>query len=169
MKPIIIKLTNEEQETVRRIAKLRIEHNRKVGAVVDTSQNGKGKTKSQLDREINSYGGEFAYCKYFGLSPDLETNCYPIHDAIHPDGTTVDVKTTEWATGHLALKNFGYEREYPDYFALMTGWFPAYTYRGEMSCAELRQPSRLGDLGGKFNPPMYIASQDELFIRRQDE
>ena len=168
-KTITIRLNDEEQETVKRIARLRIEHNRKVGAVVDTSQNGKGMTKDQGDREVNSYGGEFAYCKHFGIAPDLATDCYPKYDAVHPDGGTVDVKTTKWSSGHLALKNFTKEREYPDYFALMTGEFPTYIYRGEILASELRKPSRLTSLDGRLSPPMYVASQNELFTREQGE
>ena len=74
------------------------------------------------------------------------------------DGKRIDVKTSTYDTARLLVQPWKKPCRV-DAFALMTGIFPSYTYRGMMAADELLQEHRLRDFGhGKG----YAADQREL-------
>lgn len=149
---MIIKLNETEQRLCQFLAKKRSIHNDSVGAVATTY--------GDLDRshaELNSLGGELAFCKAFNLYPDLEFDCYGTEDAITHQGFRVDVKTTEWKNGKLMVKAI--DRDNCDLYALMIGTFPKYTVAGFSSSAELFKES---NLDFSLPHPAYTMEQDRL-------
>lgn len=98
-----------------------------------------GQDHSQM--ELNSLGGELAFCKAFNLYPDLDFEHFGTEDAITHQGFRVDVKTTEWKNGKLMVKAI--DRNHCDLYALMIGTFPEYQVAGFSSSAELFNESNL--------------------------
>ena len=75
------------------------------------------------------------------------------------NGLVIDVKTTVYPEGKLLCVKWKHQHLI-DYYALMTGVFPHYYYRGVMSAKELHRPERLRDFGHRS--PAYSADQEEL-------
>ena len=154
----VINLTEEWQELSREVALERYENNRRHGTVQAAIHN-----MSDEDAELEGFAAELAFCKLHGTEPDLTIytrsaeNGTDTSDTTLPCGLTVDIKTTKHMNGRLITpihKNIT-----GDLYALMTGKFPTYTFRGFMKQEELLQDDRIGDLG---YGPTYIADQCEL-------
>jgi hypothetical protein len=153
-----ITLTEERQELSRQVALERYENNRRHGTVQAEIHNmGDGAA------ELEGCAGEIAFCQLFGTEPDLSIytrsaeNGTDTSDTTLPCGLTVDIKTTKHMNGRLITpihKNIT-----GDLFALMTGKFPNYIFRGFMSQEKLIDDGNIGDLG---YGPTYIANQAEL-------
>jgi hypothetical protein len=91
-----ITLNENEQKIVEYIAKTRHSSAREKG-FDDKQISDDSKYKIDLD----GFGGEFAFCKAFNIMPSFVTGKTDKDDCIMADGTTVDVKTTVYRSGHL--------------------------------------------------------------------
>lgn len=121
---------------------------------------------------IDSFAGELAFCRLFGLRFDWET-----FDSTHDkadtvwNGHVVDVKQTKYEHGVL----FAPPRKIHNpavIFSLMVGSFPTYEFRGWSWKHELFMTKNLTELcDGK--PPVFAMKQSELRMnppsRRPDE
>ena len=149
-------LTKEEQRICRFIAKSRDRSNRKSDVTDQKIGN-----QSSEDTALTGFSGEFAHCKLTNLFPDF---------TVHPRGyktdtgdamllsKSVDVKTTRYASGQLRVLT---TKNKFDLFALMTGDFPQYCFRGYMLGDELFQSERI--VGpNEYKKYNYVAEQHEL-------
>lgn len=111
--------------------------------------------------DIDGFGGELAFCKLFNVYPDMSIRAWEGEqdegDCVW-NGLRIDVKTTTYPEGCLLAG--GWKKLNVDYYALMTGVFPNYYYRGVMRADKLLQQERLTDFG--YREPAYRADQDEL-------
>ena len=149
-----VTLSEVEQGIVEQLAKQK--HQDARDAHVKNARRG---PQSDYETDLEGVAGEFAFCKLFNLYPRI-TNIVQSADTDSYDATmghfTVDVKTTKYETGHLvASPKKGTAAMTPDFYALMVGSFPTYSFRGFMTSAELLRDARLQDMG-------YMAKQHEL-------
>lgn len=153
----VVKLDAIEQVIVQALAKKRYSNNRSAGV-----RNSKIGNQSNEFTDLEGMAGEFAFCKLFNIYPDFSISTRSSSQGedrgdTKVNGEKVDVKTTKYATGKLLAVTW--KKTDVDLFALMTGVFPKYVFRGFMKSEELIKETRLGDLGyGKT----YIAKQSEL-------
>jgi hypothetical protein len=150
---MLIELNKNEQTIVEHMARKRYEHCRNVGAR-PTLYN---ETES-MENEVNSFGGEVAFCKHFNLYPDLTDDRFGIEDCTMADGNTVDVKTTPHKNGKLLIKKLD-KKERPDYYALVVGTFPRFRYIGMVRTEVIIVPERIDHF---FKEPGYAMTQAEL-------
>ena len=118
-------LTKEEQKICRFISWSRDKSNKDHGVTDRKIGN-----QSSEDTALTGFSGEFAHCKLTNLFPDF---------TVHPRGyktdtgdamllsKSVDVKTTRHTGGQLRVLT---KKNKFDLFALMTGDFPQYCFRG---------------------------------------
>lgn len=153
-----ITLNEGEQQACRLIARLRFENNRKKDV-----KNAKIGDQSDENTDLEGFGAEMAFCRLFNVVPDLSIHTRSSqdgsdgHDVVLPDGKTVDIKATKYETGKLLAVRW--KAASVDYYALMIGTFPTYSFRGFLESEELLKPSRLGSLG---HGETFIAKQTEL-------
>lgn len=151
-----ITLSPVEQRICRGIAKMRYFNARSAGV-----KNAKIGGQSDAETDLEGFGAEMAFCRMFNVFPDLtiEIRCADTDkgDAVLPCGSTVDVKSTKYESGKLLASPS--RKSGHDLYALMTGEFPTYTFRGFMKTSELHQDTRLGECGWNIT---YMAKQDEL-------
>jgi hypothetical protein len=151
-----IALSPVEQTLCEIVATLRHDNNRSQGV-----SNSKRGSQSDFQTDLEGFAAELAFCKLLNLYPDLtiepRTSTSDTGDVKLPDGRTVDIKVTRYATGKLIA--VPWKKAGVDLFALMVGQFPCYTFRGVMDSQELLAQERLGDLG---YGPTFIANQEEL-------
>ena len=111
--------------------------------------------------DLNGFGGEFAFCKIFNVFPDfsmeLRNASTDKGDALLPSGYAVDVKTTVYAAGKLIASPS--LKDNHDLYALMTGTFPEYTFRGFISTETLHSDLYKRPMGDRTT---YWAFQSEL-------
>ena len=154
-----ITLNDVEQTLCKDIAKRRFNcarsnkiHNAKMGP------------QSDEFTDLQGIASELAFCKLFNVYPDTtiyvrsSTKGEDKGDATLPSGLTVDVKVTKYETGRLLAVLW--KKKSGDFFALLTGTFPTYTFRGFMRQEELLQESRIGNLGWGDG---FMAEQHELY------
>jgi hypothetical protein len=151
-----VALNPQEQTVCRALAKKRHANNRKAG-----TPNAKRGPQSNEQTDLEGIGAEFAFAKLFNLYPDLSieprTADTDTGDCTLRDGRAVDVKATQYKTGKLIA--VPWKKSGVQLYALMTGVFPTYTFRGFMEATELLREERLGTLG---YGPTHIAHQEEL-------
>ncbi len=156
MAAIEVTLPKDLRTKAMTLSRQRYENNRAEGV-----KNNKIGKQSNAFTDLEGIAGEMAFCHLFGFEPDetvfVRSAASDEGDA-RLDGITFDVKTTKYRTGKL-LAVPGKTKSKADYYVLMTGEFPRYTYRGMMKADELLKEERLGSLG---YGPTYIATQDEL-------
>ena len=147
---VIIELNEAEQRLVRFISKERFERHR---------DNLQGKNHQSLQQVVEGLGGEFAFCKLFNLYPDISVEPHKEDTGdCGTHGKRIDVKTTQYENGNLVIVPWK-DISKIDYFALMIGTFPKYTYKGLMSSDQAKIDENLTDLGhGK----VYLIKQDKL-------
>lgn len=109
--------------------------------------------------DLEGIAGEIAFCKAMNLYPDLQTEFIPGYDCILPDGTKIDVKTTQYENGKLLSAPWKEPKDI-DVFALMIGKMPRYRFAGMMKAKDLLQEHRKTNLGHGVG---YAANQDELY------
>jgi hypothetical protein len=103
----------------------------------------------------------------FNLYPDLSVGARSASqgdengDARLHCGSVVDVKATKYSSGRLIAAKWKGANDNIDYYALMVGEFPTYTFRGFMDSSELMKQERLGRLPGQANE-CHMAKQYEL-------
>ena len=102
---IEVMLNENEQKIIEYIAKTRHSSAREKG--FDDKQIS---DDSKYNIDLDGFGGEFAFCKAFNIMPSFVTGQADKADCIMADGTTVDIKTTKYSSGHLIApmtKNVG--------------------------------------------------------------
>ena len=151
-----VSLTAIEQRLVKPVAKARSDSNRKEGLT-----DRKISPTDGLELDILGFGGELAFCKAFNLYPDLYVKPRkPIDDkgdAVF-GGLGLDVKTNSRDNGDLLIASWK-PSKYVQGYALMTGKFPVFTYRGMIEAEEATQPWWLKDLG---RGESYVIPQSKL-------
>jgi len=124
----LVELDEAERGICRAIAGARNHLNHEAG--VEDKRVGTVFNDEQIN--LNGFGGEFAFCKLFNLFPDFTLEIRGADtdtgDATLPSGHTVDVKTTVYPSGKLMASPS--EKTNHDVYALMTGGFSSYTFRG---------------------------------------
>ena len=149
-------LNDVEQRLVKTVAKLRNEENR--------NKNLKDRKLSDEDSvslDVQGFGGEVAFCKAFNLYPDTLIKARKAVDDrgdVTWSGLCLDVKATKKDDGCLLISSWKKSR-YIDGYALMTGTFPAYVYRGMIDAEEATQDWWLKDLG---RGDTYVVPQSKL-------
>lgn len=136
-----ITLTLAEIRLAKFLAKSRYQAARDAGVV-----NAKMGNQSDEETDLTGVGAELAFCRLFNVYPDLKIGVRKgSHDAIW-SGYTVDVKGSTFRGARLLAKLS--KKDAPsDIYALMTGIFPEYTFRGMATKRELLVASRLTNLG----------------------
>jgi len=149
-------LSTFEQRICKGTARVKYESNREHG-ITDK----KVGSQSNEFTDLEGFAAEFAFCKLFNIFPDFSMEARGTSsdtgDAILTCGLRVDIKATKYSTGRLLAAHW--KGSNIDFYVLMVGEFPRYTYRGMMSREELHKPERLGDLGYGAT---YMARQHEL-------
>ena len=149
-------LNDVEQRLVKTVAKLRNEENR-LKNVADR----KLSDEDSIALDVQGFGGELAFCKAFNLYPDMFIKARKSANDrgdVTWSGFSLDVKATKKEDGCL-LVNSWKKSKYVDGYALMTGEFPIYVYRGMIEAEEATQPWWLKDLG---RGDTYVVPQTKL-------
>jgi|TARA_R110000765_G_scaffold394026_2_gene487478 hypothetical protein len=159
----VVELSEAERGICRAIAGARNQLNHEAG--VEDQRVGTLFNDEEIN--LNGFGGEMAFCKLFNIFPDFtlelrgaETD---MGDATLPSGHTVDVKTTVYPEGKLMAAPS--EKQNHDVYALMTGEFSSYTFRGfiatnTLHTDEFLRPSLNPD--SNLGLKVHWAYQDEL-------
>jgi len=155
-----VSLNEVEQRLCKHIAQARYQANRAM-------QVNNSKVGGQADDETDLEGvsAEVAFCKLAGIYPHGPMDVSPRSSLKGEDcladvvinGKSIDVKATKYPQGKLLA--VPWKSKSADVYVLMTGEFPAYTFRGCMAGNELIKKERIGNLG---HGPTYIARQCEL-------
>jgi len=120
----IVKLTYEEQQIARLIAKMRTDTNKSAG----THKNWGSKDPYEID--LISFGAEMAWAKTANLYPDFTTQIRSgSADFTFGYGGQGDVKWTGMEPPRLLVKVHKVNDPY-DLYVLMTGQFPEYEIQG---------------------------------------
>jgi hypothetical protein len=118
--------------------------------------------KSELQLHIDGFGAELACAKLFNVFPDTEVHCRSSKnddgDLVLPSGKRIDVKFAAYERGLLLVPTW--QQTKVDFYVLITGKSPTYTYRGAISKEELIRKGKIVDLG---HGPNYGAEQKELY------
>lgn len=146
-----VTLTATEQAIVEMVARMRMQHDRQAGARATVYAG------DALKREIESFGAEVAFCKMFGVYPDLNAEHHEPWDAV-VKGYTVDVKHTVRPDGRLLVKAKS-RSQLPDYYALMTGTYPTYRIVGTIKADDVLKPE---NLDRNLHYPAYAVPQERL-------
>ena len=116
--------------------------------------------KGEFEINLHGMGGEIAYAKYMNLCPDFSVSPRKGgHDFLSQNGETVDVKTASKPYHNLVVSPHK-AKDPCDFYALMTGEFPKYCYRGEISKEELFIDFNLSESCG--NGWAYVVEQERL-------
>jgi len=108
-----------------------------------------------------AFAAELAFCRLAGLEPDTEIGIKAgSADAVLLSGLTVDVKATKGASYRL-LSEPEKQSHGIDFYVLMTGDIPTFTFRGWATHAELFMPCNLKVLNPKYKTP-YSLPQSRL-------
>ena len=152
----MVSLSEAEQEICKAVATAKHAINRTGGV-----ENKRVGPQDDQFTDLNGFGGELAFCKLFNIFPDfsleIRNSSTDRGDAILPAGYTVDVKTTVYPSGKLiAAPSL---KANHDLYALMTGKFPAYTFRGFISTETLHNDLYKRQMGDHLT---HWAYQSEL-------
>lgn len=152
-----IKLSDEDITTCKKLAQERYGSNRSSG--VENKKIGK---QSDEFVELQGIGGEFAFCRIFGLEPDQTIAPRGTKtdkgDVWLPNGTLVDIKTTHYRTGKLLVPTWKQDSKI-QYFGLMVGTFPIFEFKGWIERENILTEDRLLNLGYGLT---HYATQEEL-------
>ena len=107
-----------------------------------------------------SFGAEVAYCKHHKIKPDTRIASFEYYDAVLPDGTTVNVKSTKNPKGNLIVPLSENEKDrLPDIYALMIGEFPIYYYMGWIEQGTIIDDKRINK---NLPTPAYFIHRSKL-------
>jgi hypothetical protein len=112
--------------------------------------------KPEIWWEIHSTGAEIAYLRLTGGVKAAEGAPWDVQ----VDGHKVDVKWTPWPNGVLLVKNKTWSQGMPEWFALFTGNFPVFEYKGRFRAETLL--ARPVNRDPKYKKPGHTAEQAEL-------
>ena len=149
-----VTLTEVEQRLARVVAAERTRANRAAG-VVDQQLS----PEAAQQVELTGIGAELAYARLMNVYPDLTVAPRAGGADVWWAGLGVDVKGTERPHGRLLARPTKLTQDGVTVYALMTGPFPTYTFRGQVPASTLLQARHLMDLG---HGPTYAMSQPEL-------
>lgn len=149
----VITLTGPEQRIARFLARERERINRASGV-----KNGRLGPQTDSATDLTGIGAELAFARLFNVYPDLTIDPRQGGSDCHYCGLAIDVKGTPRANGRLLAVPLK-ARDAVDLYALMTGEFPIYTFRGLATSAQLLDAARLTNLG---HGPTYALPQTEL-------
>lgn len=112
----------------------------------------------EIQNEINSYGAEFAFCKYNNCYPDLSPGQLLPHDATI-NGITFDIKQTHRRNGNLLVRTKEVPISPPDFYVLMIGERDKYFIVGMISGFDVLQEKNI-----RYDLPFpaYFISQNML-------
>ena len=154
-----ITLTPSEQRICRYLAGARHAAAREAGKV-----NARKGPQDDAATDLEGIGGEIAFCKLFGVYPDLSIAARSPEedkgDCVLPSGAVIDVKTTKYDNGRLLVALWKHARNI-DLYALMVGQMPTYELRGWITPFQVRQKDNIIDLG---RGPVYAVEQARLLI-----
>ena len=152
----IISLDASEQTLCRVLAALRNGVNSVYGTYSPKIGN-----RGEYEIDLDGISGELAYAKMRNLCPDFGIGPRSGgHDFVDRDNRSIDVKTAPKSYHNLVV-NVKKKNRPSDVYALMTGEFPDYVYRGEITKEELFTEDHLTDklINGL---PSYVVGQEEL-------
>lgn len=153
-----ITLSKVEQKICRYIARMRFENNRRNQIV-----NSRIGDQSDEFTDLEGFAGELAFCKLLNVYPDFSINKRSVFSDKadgHFGPFTIDVKTTKYSTGKLLAAPWKNSNAITDFYALMVGEFPTYTFKGFIRREDLIKTEKIVDLG---HGRTYAAKQFELF------
>lgn len=148
-----IELLESEQRIAKFLAKYKLQQ-----CKVQNYQSHVVGKDSQEVIDLESIGSELAAAKLLNVWPDLDHSIAEVHDFYY-NGYTVDVKVTKYPNGRLILAPYKKDEKSCDYYILMVGKFPKYTFIGAASKKELIDEKNLGSLG--YNK-IYMLPQNKL-------
>ena len=150
----VIVLTPAEQRLAQYLATERTRACRTAGVVNDQVS-----AAPHTDIELAGAGAELAWCRLANVYPDLTLHVRAGGADARYAGRTVDVKTTVYSDGMLLATPAKMTRDGAEIYALLTGTFPRYVFRGLATAGQLLHADRLTDLG---RGPTYALDQGEL-------
>lgn len=149
-------MNDVEQRLVKTVAALRNEENRRRN-IPDR----KIGSADSVSLDVQGFGGELAFSKTFNVYPDLYVKARRTTEDrgdVIWSGLCLDVKSTPMDGGDLLVPIWKKSR-YVDGYALMTGEFPTYVYRGMVRSEQVFQDQWIRDLG---RGNTYVVPQSEL-------
>jgi len=168
-----VKLTPCQQWWARAMTKIRIRHNKKVGAKAtlyadDEDDDGNGDDEKKLYiNSLNAQGGESGFSILHNVFLSQEFDHYDRYDVFYPHKPTkTEIKTGDKRGSWLGVKDLSYVyTDPPMYYALMEGKFPIYWFIGFIRSTDLITKAHWRDAGPSGKPlkhPMFTAWQWEL-------
>lgn len=154
-KNTLITLTEYEQAIAKFSAQKRSENNRKHGV-----KNNNFTKYSDLEVDLQGFGAEMAFCKLFNSFPDFTIGVRSAKEDrgdCAVEGLRIDVKSNRNANGDLFVGINKHPTVYA--YALMTGLFPQFTFRGFMLASEIMAKHRVAKMPGGL---CFKAEQREL-------
>jgi len=155
-KGIAYKLNKLDLKIATYIGTARDRNSKKMG-MPDTTHS----DKDTLEGDIEGAAGELAFCAIQNINLPTEVTegtDAPFGDC-KLDGKVIDVKHTNYNTGHLLVRPKQYKQKPVDFYALVTGEIPFLTYRGWMTYEDVgKQPLQDPDNKG----PCYYIHQGLL-------
>jgi hypothetical protein len=119
---IKVELNKDEVALVELLSRKRSQYNKKV----KRNDLLKADKSRSAFIEKNGLGGEFATAKALNIYPDINSERITRFDILLPNGKKVEVKTTEYETGKLIVRN----KNAADLYILVTGKIPEYKIIG---------------------------------------
>jgi hypothetical protein len=151
-----IVLSEADQAICLQLAQERYQNNRNHGIT-----NKKIGRQSNKDTDLEGIAGEFAFCRISGLLPDttvhIRSYLSDSGDVVYA-GIKIDIKTTKYANGRLLVPTWKAEQS-AHLYALMTGEFPSYEFRGFIKAKDIIRRDHVVDLGYGNT---FAANQKEL-------
>jgi hypothetical protein len=154
----VVTLNNGEQAICLMIAKMRYEECRRREIT-----NAKVGDQSNEETDLEGFASEMAFGKIFNIYPDFLIQPKKAQfgeddgDFVLPSRKRVDVKSTKHKDGRLIC--VPWKEHTCDYYCLMVGEFPTYTFKGFITHGELFKPYRYINLGKMYT---YAANQYDL-------
>jgi len=153
----VVALSEFEQQLCRLVSDARCAAN--VGNGVADQLVGGAPGVGDGSASLNGIGAEWAFCRLFNVYPD--TTIHPRSSRRGTDaggdcrlrcGLSVDVKVTEWPRGGLLVVRW--KGRGADLYALLTGRFPRYVFRGFAPADLALAPGRVSEAhrGGFMTP-----------------
>lgn len=148
-----ITLTVAEQRLAQYLATSRTTSNREQEVT-----NARRGPQSDAQTDLDGVGAELAFCRLMNVYPDLDISPRRGGGDCRWGGRVVDVKTTRYQNGRLIA--VATKSDAPsDLYALMICNYPAFTFAGIATAAQLLSADRLTDLG---YGPTYALDQAHL-------
>ena len=151
----VVSLDETEQEVVMSIAQKRYD-----SSIKNNLKDTRPGICDPFIADLEGFAAEFAFCKMANCFPDFVIG---VHVAKNDKGDckycgySIDVKTTKNPNNGLIVKPW--KKDKVDAFALFTGTFPNYTFRGFYPSAAVFLPENLKEV---FDQNNYVVPQSKL-------